>query len=185
MRLKNKPKTLGQFIIDLTPLLDVIFILLIVILTYQDDFGKKADEALLKAQEIEQQAKDDVAAAESSKNAVQEQLDTYENLYNSVNVVTIYASYVPSNRKYRTLHVQVNANDLWETEINPSNEERIWDECLNYIETEIAKKPGIPTIFSILDEQMLYRDEMSMLDLYDRLSIQDKYIKNNMETDNE
>ncbi len=185
MRLKNKPKSLGQFIIDLTPLLDVIFILLIVILTYQDDYSKKADEAFEEAQRIEQQAKEEVAAIDGINTTIKEQLDTYEHLYNSVNVVTIYADYEVTKRKYRILHVQVNANDLWEKEINPSNEENVWNECLDYIETELSKNTGIPTIFSILDEKMLYRDELSILDLYDKLDVQDKYIKNNMETEDE
>ncbi len=185
MGLKKKPKTLGQFLIDLTPLLDVIFIMLIVVLAYQDNYSKKADTAYNQALQIEQEAKDQVAAAENSNLAAQEQLDTYEHIHDYVNVVTIYASYRPSNIKYRTLHVEINANDPWEKEINPSNEGRIWDECQEYIESELADKSGIPTVYSIRNEKMLYRDEQEILALYEKLNVQDKYEKNNTETDDE
>ena len=185
MRLKSKPKSLGQFIIDLTPLLDIIFILLIVVLAFQDDFSKETDAVYAQALKIEQEAKDRVSAAENRSAAAQEQLDTYEHIHDYVNVVTIYASYRPSNIKYRTLHVEINANGLWEREINPSNEDLVWDECRNYIETELAEKSGIPTVFSIVNEKMLYRDEQEILALYEKLNIQDKYEKNNTETDNE
>ncbi|MBO4373853.1 MAG: hypothetical protein J5829_01990 [Lachnospiraceae bacterium] len=185
MRLKNKPKSLGQFIIDLTPLLDVIFIVLIVVLSFQDDYSKVADDRYTQATQIEQKAKDDISAASASLATAEEHIDTYANMHDYVNVVTIYASYKPSNRKYRTLHVEINNADLWEKEINPSNEDRIWTECQSYIEGKLADNRDLPTVFSIMDEKMLYRDEQSVLSLYENLNIKDKYEKNNMEKDDE
>ena len=185
MRLTNKTKTVGQLLIDLTPLLDVIFLMLIVVLSYQTNYSNNADEVYEKAQQIEQEAKDMVADAKSSNATAQEQLDTYEKLDNYVNVVTIYASYKPSNIKYRTLHVQINSEDIWEKEINPSNEKRVWEECQNYLESNLIKDSEIPTIFSIMDEKMLYRDEQEIYSLYGRLNIQNKYEKNNMEMNDE
>lgn len=191
---KNKPKFL-EHIIDLTPLLDVIFILLIVVLCYQDSYLKKADEKVADAERTEQTAKEEAAETEkSAKDAIaetegryeaaREQLSTYEQIYDYVNVVSVYASYRPSNRKYRTLHVEINANGPWEKEINPSNEDRIWDECLAYIE-DTLKDSACPTVFAIRNEKMLYRDEQAILELYDRLNIKDKYEKNYTETDDE
>lgn len=181
MRLTNKTKNVGQLLIDLTPLLDVIFLMLIVVLSYQSNYSNKAEEVYDQAQQIEQDAKDMVADAESKKAVAQEQLDTYEKLDNYVNVITIYASYTPSNIKYRTLHVQINSEDIWEKEINPSNEKRVWEECQNYLESKLTNDSEIPTIFSIMDEKMLYRDEQEIYSLYGRLNIQNKYEKNNME----
>ena len=198
MGIKSKPNIIGQLLIDLTPLLDVIFIFLIVVLTFQEDFDKSADEKLTTAQQIEQNAnakieqneldvKDAIAEANGRTDTMQEQLDTYMHLYDSINVVTIYASYTPSNRKYRTVHVKINANEMWEKEINPSNEEAVWVECQKYIEDELANssKLPIPTLFSVSNEKMLYRDEQSIMSLYEKLNINDKYLKNYTETDDE
>ena len=198
MGMKNTPKIMGQLLIDLTPLLDVIFILLLVVLTYESDFDKNAKNEMADAQQIRQEAtareqqvrleaNDAIAEAEGKRDAAQEQLDTYEHLYDSVNVVTIYASYKPSNRKFRTVHVQINAEKMWEKEINPSNEDNVWKDCQVYIETEIANNGNnpIPTLFSVTNEKMLYRDEQSILSLYEKLNIQDKYLKNYTETDDE
>ena len=182
---KNKPKTMGQFLIDLTPLLDVVFILLIVILSFQDSYNKVADEKMAQAEELEQTAKDVLAENESHYEAVQQQLETYEQMYEYVNVITVFANYKPSNRKYRTLHVAVNSNDVWEKEINPSNEDVIWEECRKYIEGVLAGTGENPTIFAIKNEKMLYRDEQSILALYDALNIENKYERNYTETDNE
>ena len=182
MGLKNRPKSVGQFLLDLTPLLDVIFILLIVVLTYQNDSSAASSAA---ARQLEQSYQDAVAAAEGKYAAAQEQLDTYAQMHDYVNVVTIYASYQPSNRKYRTLHVEINENGIWEKEINPSNEERIWDECKAYIETALSERMELPTVFSIQNEKMLYRDEQSILALYEKLDVSNKFEKNDMEKDDE
>lgn len=185
MRLKNQSFSLGQFLIDLTPLLDVIFILLIVVLTYQDGYIKDADDKKAEADKIVQMANDAKAKAESSNETAQEQLDTYANIHDYVNVVTVYASYTPSNIKYRTLHVEINNNDIWEKEINPSNEQRVWEECRTYIEEKLTGLSAMPTVFSIMNEKMLYRDEQAILSLYGDLNIENKFEKNYMETDDE
>ncbi|MBR4753694.1 MAG: hypothetical protein IK054_00780, partial [Lachnospiraceae bacterium] len=39
----KKPRSLGRLLIDLTPLLDVIFIVLIVVLAGQDNYSTEAD----------------------------------------------------------------------------------------------------------------------------------------------
>ena len=45
----KKPKSIGRLIIDLTPLLDVIFIVLIVVLAGQDTFNMEAEQNLEQA----------------------------------------------------------------------------------------------------------------------------------------
>ena len=46
----KKPKTIGRLIIDLTPLLDVIFIVLIVVLAGQDTFNMEANQKFAEAE---------------------------------------------------------------------------------------------------------------------------------------
>ena len=198
MGTKNKPSIIGQLLIDLTPLLDVIFILLIVVITYVSELGmnesdamkqevKDAHKQMQEARQREIDAADRMAEAEAVAETAKEQLIVYKNMYDSVNVVTIYASYTPSDIKNRTVHVQINANEMWEEKINPSNEDDVWEKCKKYIEDELVNDSdkSIPTLFSITNEKMLYRDEQSILSLYEKLNIEDKYLKTYTETEDE
>ena len=179
-RLRNKPKSIAQFIIDLTPLLDVIFILLIVVLSAQRN-NEQIEERYAEASEM----LDEATEKEARYDAMSEQLNTYANLSDYVNVVTIYSSYSPSNLKYRTVFVSVNGSDLKEWNLNPSNESSVWNECKTYIEGELADNKEVPTIFGIKDEKMLYRDEQSILALYESIDLPEKYVKNYTETEDE
>ena len=182
---KDKKKSIGQYIIDLTPLLDVIFILLIVGLCYKDNFGYEAEKKIADANEEVVEIKDEMAKTDGKNNLLSEQLDTYENLNNYVDVITIYANYQPSNRKYRNVYVQINAGDVWEKEINPSNEKAVWSECKEYIEESLKNNDERPAVLSIKDEKMLYRDEQSIERLYEDLNLKNKYVKNNPEESDE
>lgn len=168
MRLGKKPKSIAQALIDLTPLLDVIFILLIVVLSYQDNFNSVAEEKLSQAEEYQIAADDKVAEAEATNETYKEQLENYANLNDYVNVVTIYASYEPSNRKYRTIHVAINDEEQKEIQLNPSNTAEAWAECKSYVEPLISSEA--PTIISIKNEKMLYRDEEAIKSLYEGLA---------------
>lgn len=175
MKLGKKPKSIGQVLIDLTPLLDVIFILLIVVLSYQDNFSEKAEEQISQAEQYYTDAQDAVADAEAKTDTYKEQLENYANLNDYVNVVTIYASYEPSNRKYRTIHIAMNADDMKEIPLNPSNTSEAWAECKSCVEQVITDEA--PTIISIKNEKMLYRDEESIIKMYESLEATNVYLK--------
>ena len=181
MMRKEKKKSLGQYIIDLTPLLDVIFILLIVVLCYQDNFSSEAKAEIKDANEKVADITDEKARTDGENTLLSRQLETYENLNNYVDVITIYSSYKPSNRKYRNVYVQINGGDSWERELNPSNEKAVWSECKEYIEGALANNDDKPVVLSITDEKMLYRDEQSIEKLYADLDLKNKYVKNNPE----
>ena len=178
---KEKKKSIGQYIIDLTPLLDVIFILLIVVLCYQDNFSSEARAEIAAADEKVADITDEKARTDGENTLLSQQLETYENLNNYVDVITIYSNYQPSNRKYRNVYVQINAGDVWEKELNPSNEKAVWSECKEYIEETLADNDEKPVVLSVKDEKMLYRDEQSIEKLYADLELKNKYVKNDPE----
>lgn len=168
MRLRKK-RSVGQFMIDLTPLLDVIFIMLIVVLTVQTQHGDDAAEKLEEAQRIEAEAKDQLSALDSQAITIQEQLETYHNLNEYINVITICADYQPSNRKYRTVYLVINDQER-KLSLNPSNGDTVWAECKAAIEQCLSENPDVPMIYSVLSSKMLYRDEQKIKSLFDELS---------------
>lgn len=186
MRL-GKNKSIGQIIIDLTPLLDVVFILLIVVLSFQDAYSAEVDSRISEAHQIESDAKDMVSTTESKNATISEQLDTYANLNDYVNIVTIYADYQPSNRKYRTIYLVINDADVKEIALNPSNGDSAWKECEETIKQCLEENSDIPTIYTIKNEKMLYRDEQMITSLFSHLSssYNNIYLKNYVETDDE
>lgn len=168
MRLRKK-RSVGQFVIDLTPLLDVIFIMLIVVLTIQTQHGDDASEKLEEAQRIEAEAKDQLEAMDSQMITMQEQLETYHNLNEYINVITICADYQPSNRKYRTVYLVIDDQEM-KFSLNPSNGDTVWAECQAAIEQCLSENPDVPMIYSVLSSKMLYRDEQKIKSLFDELS---------------
>lgn len=183
----GKNKSIGQFIIDLTPLLDVVFILLIVVLSFQDAYSAEADSRISEAQQIESDANDLVSKTESKDAIISEQLDTYANLNDYVNIVTIYADYQSSNRKNRTIYLKINNEGVKEIPLNPSNVEFAWGECEETIKQCLEENADIPTIYTIKNEKMLYRDEQMITKLFSQLSssYNNIYLKNYTEIDNE
>lgn len=176
MRLGKKPKTFAQVLIDLTPLLDVIFILLIVVLTFQDDYSAKADAKVSEAEEYVDQANDDIAKKNAELDVVNEQLDNYANMNTYVTAVSIYASYQPSNRKYREIHIQINADEPKLINLNPSNSDEAWNECKDFVEQYIS--PDTPMIISVKNEKMLYRDEQKITEICNNLTGDNVYMHN-------
>ena len=168
MRLRKK-RSVGQFVIDLTPLLDVIFIMLIVVLTVQTQHGDDGSEKLEEAQQIEAEAKDQLEAMDSQLITMQEQLETYHNLNEYINVITICADYQPSNRKYRTVYLVIDDQEM-KFSLNPSNGDTVWAECQAAIEQCLSENPDVPLIYSVLSSKMLYRDEQKIKSLFDELS---------------
>ncbi|MBQ7565467.1 MAG: hypothetical protein IJT16_15935, partial [Lachnospiraceae bacterium] len=108
-------------------------------------------------------------------------VSTYDNLNEYMNIVTVHADYVPSNRKYRTIYVLINS-EVKEIDLNPSNTEKAWGECRDYIVENALSDAEKPVILSIENTSMLYRDELAIETLYSELSSSHSniYLKNEL-----
>ena len=194
MNNRGTSHSLEKFIIDLTPLLDVVLLMLIVVLYSNADSVKRENEKNLNdiaaQQTLVEQAYDQVADANAQCEAVENQLNNYENLNNYVNVITVYAAYQESYRWNRTIYVSINNGEIVTFDVNQQNENVIWDECRSYIENNVPNR-DIPTVISIdnsyisEDSKMLYRDEQKLLQLYSDLNFDIKYPGYNTEINNE
>lgn len=186
MRWNNKRKTFGEFIIDLTPLLDVVFILLIVVLCFQENYSMDADARYEEAVQLEQDVITEKEKIEGINATLQEQLETYEQILKYENVVAIYASPMPDDRTHRILHVEVNSNEPQTWEIKPGREEQVWLECKNYIESTLSDRTELYTIIKVANEKMLYRDyEKIRNEFFESLNIKYKLLTDCMEFNDE
>ena len=194
MNNRDKSHSLEKFIIDLTPLLDVVLLMLIVVLYSNANSVEREKEnnqiKVAEQQSLVEQANDQVADANAQYAAAANQLNNYENLNNYVNVITVYASYQESYRWNRTIYVSINNGEIVTFDVNQENESTIWDECRTYIENNVPNR-DIPIVISIdnsyisEDAKMLYRDELKLLQLYSDLNFDIKYPGYNTEINNE
>ena len=165
----KKPKSIGRLLIDLTPLLDVIFIVLIVVLAGQDTFKAEADQKHAEATEYVSEADKKLSEMETKVEMYSEQMAAYDSLSEYFNVVTVYASYNLDNRRLRTVYIMINNEAPVTLNLTPSNTPEVWSECKKMIEDVIKKDETLPLILSVNsnnDEKMLYRDDEAIYDIF-------------------
>ena len=165
----KKPKTIGQLLIDLTPLLDVIFIVLIVVLVGRDSYNAEADRKYEDAEQYVSEADAKLAEMEAKISTYTEQMKVYDELTEYINTITVYSAYNPANRKVRTIYVMINRDVPKEINLSPSTEKSAWDECRSIIEDVLQKNENAQLILSISTEnndKMLYRDEEAIYDMF-------------------
>lgn len=169
MKKDKKSRSLSRILIDLTPLLDVIFIVLIVVLAGQDNYSTEADRKYAEAEKYVIDVNAEMEEIDAENSVLKEQMSSYSALNEYFNVVTVYAAYSPENRKFRTIYIKVNTDETQKINLNPSNSQDAWNECRKFIEDIIKKDESLPMILSINtsgDDKMLYRDESSINDMF-------------------
>lgn len=203
----------GKMLIDLTPLLDVVLILLVVVLYYnpaRENDESNGQQVSVTQDTFEANEETDGAEAidyESKYNAAVTQNKNYENIDQYVNIITVYAAYDQAYRWNRTVYVLINnlndnepkefsiilgydQNNPDDTRTPEEKEEAVWDEVKNYIEENISN-PELPTVISInnlnFEEngKMLYRDEKRLMQLYSDLNFDIKCPGYNTEIEHE
>ena len=168
----KKPKSIGRLLIDLTPLLDVIFIVLIVVLAGQDSFKAEADQTFAEAQEIQDDAAQELEDMMASVKTYESQLEVFEELNDQFNVISVSAIYDLKDRTYRKVLVKTFGNEPKLMELNPSNSEKVWNDFRTIIENVISEDVTKETIISIKveeGEKMLYRDYEKMKGIINEL----------------
>ena len=83
----KKPKSIGRLIVDLTPLLDVIFIVLIVILAGQDNYSTQADVKYAEAEKYVSEVNAEMEEIDAQNSVLKEQMSAYSSMNEYFNVV--------------------------------------------------------------------------------------------------
>jgi len=161
--------------IELTSLLDVIFIvLLVVICNQQINMTQKTDELEVMQQQAQVQmaeAEDLKAEAEAAKEIYEEHRDTYETIESQMSVITVYASYTPSSPQDREILIIAGEKELPKIQMSPSNTKDALERLETLLESQVseAEDAGKPVIISINTDKILYRDEKAVSQIIDRL----------------
>ncbi|MCR5683803.1 MAG: hypothetical protein K6G81_00075 [Lachnospiraceae bacterium] len=166
MNKEKRSKSIGKILIDLTPLLDVVFIVLIVVFASQK-------MTIEDSQSAAQAAESSQAAAEAQNAVMAGQMENYDDINTYFTLISVYAGFEPSNRVRRTIYIKINDGDMKTIAINPSDQDKRWEECERYIEEAIGRDGNLYTILSVntvSEEGMLYRDEQRILKMFGDIS---------------
>ena len=101
--MRGKRDNIGDILIDLTSLLDVIFIVLLVVLCSGQISSRQVAEEKIAMEKKE-------AEVDQKESLYRQQLDTAEELQQYVMIISVDASYDPSNIKERNIEVLISGN---------------------------------------------------------------------------
>ena len=163
--MRRRRKRNNDLIIDLTSLLDIIFILLLVIL---------CGEQIAKEQYVnqEQVATEKVQEAEAAKVLYEDQLEISDSLNQYVNAISVYSDYNPDQITVRKIRVLKEAQELESYDLIGADTEAAYEEFEACLVEYITENPEQPVILSLNegDEKILYRDEKAILEIFEALS---------------
>ena len=168
--MKNRISDRIKNSIDLTSLLDVIFIVLMIVMCYQQIYLEKREANADSVMQEAQVMKDEAAESLADAAVYAKQLENCENLFSQLSLVTVYASYQPSDVKNRQIRVLVNNDEVSTIDLSPSNTEEAYARLEQLLNDSISSNPDIPVIISLDEEQILYRDEVRISDMIKELS---------------
>lgn len=160
--MRKKRRNNLDILIDLTSLLDVIFIILLIVVCNQQYLNNKLSEESTKAESV-------VAEAEAAKALYLDQIDTIQN-YNEL--LSVYASYDPATVTERYIRVLRNDEEIETFTLMGNNVDGTLSEFKEYMNKYIQNNPEKPVVLSLndRDENILYRDEKSIKKIFEELA---------------
>lgn len=178
---KKRRNTRNGVLIDLTSLLDVIFILLLVVIcSYNYEKQKNVQDAAT-AQKSLQAAEVD---AKSNSKAYSDMIETQDDIQKYVWVASIVAPYEPDDITIRHIKVLTEDNEIISVDFVGNNIEESKKEFKKSLTDYVKKYQDRPVIISLNenDDSILYRDEKEIKTILDDLAHDNKnvYIKGNI-----
>ncbi len=178
MRSRNRKRREG-ILIDLTSLLDVIFILLLVVLcggsVMQEQVQKEAENAIDEAEQAKEYS-------EEKTQAYSDMLDAQNSLQQFVWVASVSAPY--DSNDFRIRHVMIvneEKEDLFEIDLVGNDVREQMKELQDQLSKYAQDHAGYPVIISFNenDDKILYRDEVEISKVLDdlRSTYDNVYIK--------
>ena len=177
-----------DILIDLTSLLDIVFIVLLIVMCGQQlvsaDSAARAEEADKKLEEAEDRyelADSMIKAFEARTEAYEKHMEAYDNFDTYVSFVDVVAYYDSSARiTDRTILIYAGYPDRYEfpgINVNAGNEEDAYADLTSALKAVIEEAAGkdthVPVILSLNsgDDKILYRDEVAITNIFNMLAV--------------
>lgn len=170
--MRGKREDRGDILIDLTSLLDVIFIVLLVVLCNGQIFSQHVAEDKIEVEKRE-------AEAEQKESLYRQQLDTAEELQQYVMIISVDASYDPSNIKERNVEVLISGKREPDSfQLVGENTKEPLEQLEERLHTCIGENADKHIILSLNenDERILYRDETALLRIFEKLGSENENV---------
>lgn len=161
-RRRNKREDL---IIDLTSLLDIIFIILLVVMCSQQ-LTKWEYESQ------EQAATEKVRDAEATAELYQDQMETHDKLNEYVVKLSVYSDFNPEQITVRKVRILKELEAIEIIDLIGADTADAFAELEGNLAAYIQENSDKPVILSLNegDEKILYRDEKAILAIFEKLS---------------
>lgn len=178
--MRRKRKGRGDVIIDLTSLLDVIFIVLLVVVCAQVGLSAGTSESLAELESIK-------AETEASGDLYRDMLSTSDALNELVFTASITVPYDKDNLTRRKVKVLVEGQEIKAFSLFGNDTRETFREFKNYLKEYAFVHPDSPVILSLNedDDKILYRDEISVKAILEELmeECDNVYIKGRIKED--
>lgn len=165
-----KKRSAGNILIDLTSLLDVIFIVLLIVTCRLQTVEEAVTEKEVQAQER-------IDEARSEQELYKEQMESLSNISEYVVVISVNANY---DEDLITRHIRVldSGSGTGVQEIGTlvgQNTEEGFEKLRSYLQSTVEKNPDKTVVISLneKDEDILYRDENSINKIIDEIVTSD------------
>lgn len=181
--MRKKRNTRSDILIDLTSLLDVIFIILLVVLCGQNQIKSELSESQLTANNAQ-------ARAEAMQDIYKDMQDIADNINKFVVVASVSVPYNKSEIRKREIIVQVDGEEEPKSFLlNGLDTDEAFNKFENLLVGYIKENSERPVILSLNeeDDKILYRDEVAINKVYDKLSneFDNVYIKKKLGEDSQ
>ena len=152
--MRRKRQNKGDILVDLTSLLDIIFIILLIVICNQWNETSEAEKV--------------TEQAETQLQLYTDQMDTVD----SFCIASLNARYEQGNVKKRHICIKKNGEDpIEEFDMIGNNTEEPLNKLKESLKKYIVSNEEKPIILSLNenDENILYRDERAILNIFDEL----------------
>ena len=163
--MRSRRNKRDDLLIDLTSLLDVIFIILLVVICSQQltkwDYESR-----------EQEATETVRDAEAIAELYQDQMETHDKLNEYVVKLSVYSDFNPEQITLRKVRILKESEAIETIDLIGANTADAFAKLEKSLEDYIAENSDKPVILSLNegDEKILYRDEKAILAIFESLS---------------
>ena len=163
MRKRHRKKS--DILIDLTSLLDVIFIILLVVICREQKLSVDQREQTENLTELEEQAR-------IKYELYMDQLDTADGENDYLLQASVNASYNPEDIIRREVSILLKGEEEPKTFEILGQENKKMDELRDMLKEYVENNPDKPVILSLNegDERILYRDEKAIKKIFEELS---------------